>query len=173
MAKVNKISTTGTSTNSSDNPLDIKNGVLNPDTNKVVKLSDVTFQLVPRTVKSLDVLKQFYPLSDGNGSQITLPKVTDNNGQLVWDNIPYGSYDLIEVQTSTGYVLNRQPIQVGADRYHVGTNNVMVENKTRHYPNTVSIHTIAKNDTNGSTHFNTNGDTKTHDEVAINAPEGS
>ena len=37
------------------------------DTNKVVKLSDVTFQLVPRTVKSLDVLKQFYPLSDGNG----------------------------------------------------------------------------------------------------------
>ena len=112
MAKVNKISTSGTNTNSSDNPLDIKNS----DTNKVVKLSDVTFQLVPRTVKSLDVLKQFYPLSDGNGSQITLPKVTDNNGQLVWDNIPYGSYDLIEVQTSTGYVLNRQPIQVGADR---------------------------------------------------------
>lgn len=172
MAKVNKISTTGTSTNSNDNPLDIKNGVLNPDTNKVVKLSDVTFQLVPRTVKSLDVLKQFYPLSDGNGSQITLPKVTDNNGQLVWDNILYGSYDLIEVQTSTGYVLNRQPIQVGADRYHVGTNNVIVKNTGGGSGTQVSIHTIAKNDTNGSTHFNTNGDTKTHDEVAINAPEG-
>ena len=118
-------------------------------------------------------MKQFYPLSDGNGSQITLPKVTDNNGQLVWDNIPYGSYDLIEVQTSTGYVLNRQPIQVGADRYHVGTNNVIVKNTGGGSGTQVSIHTIAKNDTNGSTHFNTNGDTKTHDEVAINALEGS
>ena len=107
MLKFNKVSTAGTNSNSSNNPLDIKSVVLNPDTNKVVKLSDVTFQLVSRTVKDLNVLKQFYPLSDGNGSQITLPKVTDNNGQLVWDNIPYGSYDLIEVQTSTGYVLNQ------------------------------------------------------------------
>lgn len=169
-----KVSTNGANSSQSGNSsTDIKNGVLDPDTNKVVKLSDVTFQLVPRTVKDLNVLKQFYPLSDGNGSQITLPKVTDNNGQLVWDNIPYGSYDLIEVQTSTGYVLNRQPIQVGADRYHVGTNNVIVKNSRPHTDNKVSIHTIAKNDTNGSTHFNTTGDTKTHDEVAIQAPAGS
>lgn len=62
--------------------------------------------------------------------------------------------------------MNRQPIQVSADRYHVGTNNVIVKNTGT--GTQVSIQTIVKNDTNG----NPNGDIKTHDEVVINAPEG-
>lgn len=158
---------TGNQNNSQSN--NINHGVatnqFNADgTNKVVPLSDVTFQLVPRSVKQLNVLKQFYPLADGNGSQITLPKITNDKGQLVWDNIPYGDYDLIEVQTANGYVLNRQPIHVGADRYHVGTNNVIVKNKS---PQTITIHTTAHNDSNNGDTFQNGQIFKSHDTVAI------
>lgn len=169
-----KPQTDNSSTKDSQQSNDISKGVasdkLNADgTNKVVPLSDVTFQLVPRTVQQLEVLKQYYPLADGNGSQITLPKVTDGKGQLVWDNIPYGDYDLIEVQTADGYVLNRQPIHVGADRYHVGTNNVVVKNKQNKTPETpnIEIHTTAHNDTQDGNTFTKDGTFKSHDTAEI------
>lgn len=146
---------------------DINQGVTDSN-GKVVPLSDVTFQLVPRTVQQLNVLKQYYPLADGNGSQITLPKVTDGKGQLVWDNIPYGDYDLIEVQTANGYVLNRQPIHVGADRYHAGTNHVIVENKGQGSSDQkIEIHTTAHDDTTNDNTFSKDGTFKSHDTAEI------
>lgn len=61
------------------------------DKQQEVPLSDVEFQL--------------YRVYQGNEKLIST-KITDKNGELVWDNLPFGDYCLKETKTKEGYVLD-------------------------------------------------------------------
>lgn len=96
------------------------------------KLRGVTFELVQDSVKNSQVLKNGpgnYTLAGSDGDMISLPKVTNSkNGQVVWKNLPYGKYMLLEVQNDGKHVLNSSPIELTANRFHVGHQAITVVN---------------------------------------------
>lgn len=57
------------------------------------------------------------------GSPIGGEKTVDSNGSISWDNLPYGTYSLVETQAPSGYLLSSTPISVTI----AGTSN-----ETRH-----------------------------------------
>lgn len=86
-----------------------------------VPLRGVTFELVQSSVANSDVLKTGpgkYVLATDNGQLISLPKVTDKDGTIRWDNLAYGKYTLLEIQTNNHHVIDSNPIDLTADRHH-------------------------------------------------------
>lgn len=126
-----------------------------------VPLRGVTFELVQSSVANSDVLKTGpgkYVLATDDGQLISLPKVTTKNGEIRWDNLAYGKYELLEIQTNTHHVIDSNPIDLTSDRYHVDDQLQHVINnrdgkislsQTQDKKPTPSIHTMATGE-NGS-----------------------
>ena len=126
------------------------------------KLRGVTFELVQDSVKNSQVLKTGpgnYTLAGSDGDMISLPKITNSkDGRVVWKSLPYGKYMLLEVQNDGHHVLNSSPIELTANRFHVGKQMITVINNKdgslkvksqADFKQTPTIHTTATG-TNGT-----------------------
>lgn len=53
---------------------------------------------------------EIYYLKDNEASELIFTGLSDKNGKIIIDNLPFGKFKIVEVEPATGYKLNKEPI---------------------------------------------------------------
>lgn len=89
-----------------------------------------------------------FELQDANGNVIQTAKNTDTNGELVFTNIPYAVYHIVEKDSPAGYKIITTPEIVTLDKFDKNNTEVRVEifNEKQYWD--LKVMKNAKEDTN-------------------------
>lgn len=73
-------------------------------------------------------------VKDINGNEVR--GTTDSNGQITWANIPYGTYQLVEIQAPDGFNLLDEVIEVVIDADHIDVSKTIENVPVKELPAT-------------------------------------